>query len=147
MIDLGLLLDDVQRFWDEMQAYVPPALVLGLLFLGPVVCNSVTSRTRSLRPWAIKLVSLVSAAGAMTAATLALYQWFRDDFTWCAWLPDTLFVFYILSWLRTPMLHLRAGSADALDCKIEQNRPDGWNALIFRWIPGTGDHRVLLTKR
>jgi len=147
MTHLNVLLDQAQKLWAGLQGYAPPALVLGLLFLGPLVSNMVTSRSRSLRPWAIKLLSFVTAVGAMAAANLVLFQWFRDDFVWCAWLPDALFVLYILSWLRTPMLHLRAGSADALDSKIEQHRPNGWNALIFRWIPATGDHRVLLTKR
>jgi hypothetical protein len=141
------ILDFAQKFWDQAQVYLTPTLVLGLLCLGPVVCRIVARRTRALQPWAIKLTSLLAAAGAMAAANLALYQWFRPDFAWCAWLPDTLFALYVMGWLFTPMLHLRAGSADALDVKIEQHRPDGWNALISRWIPSTGEHRVLLTKR
>jgi len=141
------IFDWIQKSWDKAQDYVVPGLIVGLVFLGPVICKITARLTRSLKPWCIKSISLLAACGAMTSANLILYKWSGANFTSCAWLPDLLFVILILNWLRTPLLHLRAGSAEALDNKIEQRRTDGWNSTIFRWIPATGEHRTLLTKR
>jgi hypothetical protein len=136
-----------QRCWDATQAYVLPVMMVGMVFLGPAVCRVAARMTRSLKPRSIKSISLLAACGAMVSANWVMYQAAGEAFTWYAWLPDFLFVLAMLGWLRTPMVHLRAGSADGLDDKIERLRPDGWDTLIYRWIPSTGVHRVLLTKR
>lgn len=141
------ILDLVQNLRDESEDYLVPGMILGLAFLGPAVCKLVARLTRSMKPWCIKLAGLVTAAGAVAVMNLILYRWLGENFALCVWPSDLFFALFVLSWLCTPMLHLRAGSADGLDDKIEQRRRDGWNAPIFRWVPSTGVHRVLLTKR
>jgi hypothetical protein len=141
------LLDQARPYWNASSNYVLPVMMVGLVFLGPALCKVAARLTRSRRPWVIKSIGLLAATGAMVAGNWVLHQCAGAAFVWYVWMPDILFLFAMLGWLRTPMVHLRAGSADALDSKIERKRPSGWNALIARWITGTGDHRVLLTKR
>ena len=141
------LLDRAQPYWNAASNYVLPVMMVGLVFLGPALCKVAARLTRSGPPWFIKATGLLAAIGGMVAGNWVMYQCAGKAFVWYIWLPDTLFILAMVFWLRTPMVHLRAGSADALDSKIERHRPSGWNALMARWIPGTGDHRVLLTKR
>jgi hypothetical protein len=141
------ILDLVRKLRDESQDYLVPAMILGLAFLGPAVCTFVARLTRSMKPWCIKLASLMAAYVAVAEINVILYRWIGQNLIWCVWPADLFFVLFVLNWLRTPMLQLRAGSADGLDDKIEKGRRDGWNMLIFRWIPSTGVHRGLLTKR
>ena len=133
--------------WPAMSSYVLPVMMVGLVFLGPAVCKVAARVGRSRAPWFIKSTGLIAAGGAMIAGNWVFYQCAGKAFVWYIWLPDALFAIAMVVWLQTPMVHLRAGSADALDSKIERHRPKGWNSLIARWIPATGDHRVLLTKR
>jgi hypothetical protein len=134
-------------YWAAAASYVLPVMMVGLVFLGPAICKVAAHMNRSRAPWFIKSTGLLAAVGAMIAGNWVFYQCVGKAFVWYIWLPDALFLIAMIVWLRTPMVHLRAGSADALDSKIERHRPKGWNSLIARWIPATGDHRVLLTKR
>jgi hypothetical protein len=141
------LINRAQPYWAASKSYLLPLMMVGLIFLGPAVCKVVARMTYSCRPWFIKLCGLLAAVGAMIAGNWVFHQCAGRAFIWYVWLPDVLFLVNMIGWLFTPMVHLRAGSADALDSKIERHRPRGWNALIARWIPATGEHRVLLTKR
>lgn len=147
---LSAALDQLDRLRAFVQDNLQPVLVglmVLMVFLGPAICGFAARMTRSFKPWAIKLAGMSASTGAMISANWVVHFWAGENFTWYVWLPDAFFVLSMLGWLRRPMVQLRAGSADSLDDKIQQMIGDGWDTLIFRWVPSTGVHRGLLTKR